>query len=180
MAHPGPLLLPTIDAMSFVHLRTHTEFSVVDGTLRIADAVAAARADSQVACAITDLSNLFGSVKFYSACRAAGVKPIIGSDIWLEPEAGEKQGSRLLLLVQNDAGYLHLCELLARAWTTNTQRAQALIKWAWLDELGGGLLALSGADGGAVGQALLAGDMPRAEQLAQRRHMHRQVIFFNR
>ena len=154
--------------MSFVHLRTHTEFSVVDGTLRIADAVAAARADSQVACAITDLSNLFGSVKFYSACRAAGVKPIVGSDIWLEPEAGEKQGSRLLLLVQNDAGYLHLCELLARAWTTNTQRAQALIKWAWLDELGGGLLALSGADGGAVGQALLAGDMPRAEQLAQR------------
>ena len=154
--------------MSFVHLRTHTEFSVVDGTLRIADAVAAARADSQVACAITDLSNLFGSVKFYSACRAAGVKPIVGSDIWLEPEAGEKQGSRLLLLVQNDAGYLHLCELLARAWTTNTQRAQALIKWAWLDELGGGLLALSGADGGAVGQALLAGDTPRAEQLAQR------------
>ena len=154
--------------MSFVHLRTHTEFSVVDGTLRIADAVAAARADSQVACAITDLSNLFGSVKFYSACRAAGVKPIVGSDIWLEPAAGEKQGSRLLLLVQNDAGYLHLCELLARAWTANTQRAQALIKWAWLDELGGGLLALSGADGGAVGQALLADDMPRAEQIAQR------------
>ncbi len=158
--------------MPFVHLRTHTEFSVVDGTLRIDDAVAAARADGQVACAITDLSNLFGTVKFYSACRAAGVKPIIGCDIWLEPEntgaGGEKQGSRLLLLVQNDAGYLHLCELLARAWTSNTQRAQALVKWAWLDELGGGLLALSGADGGAVGQALLAGDLLRAEQLAQR------------
>ena len=158
--------------MSFVHLRTHTEFSVVDGTLRIDDAVAAARADGQTACAITDLCNLFGAVKFYSAMRAGGVKPIIGCDIWLEPEntgsAGEKQGSRLLLLVQNDAGYLHLCELLARAWTTNTQRAQALVKWAWLDELGGGLLALSGADLGAVGQALLAGDAPRAEQLALR------------
>ena len=154
--------------MSFVHLRTHTEFSVVDGTLRIDDAVAAARADGQAACAITDLCNLFGAVKFYSAMRAGGVKPIIGCDIWLEPEAGEKQGSRLLLLVQNDAGYLHLCELLARAWTTNTQRAQALVKWAWLDELGGGLLALSGADLGAVGQALLAGDAPRAEQLALR------------
>jgi DNA polymerase-3 subunit alpha len=154
--------------MSFVHLRTHTEFSVVDGTLRIDAAVAAAQADGQVACAITDLCNLFGTVKFYSACRAAGVKPIIGCDIWLEPEGGEKQGSRLLLLVQNDAGYLHLCELLARAWTGNTQRAQALVKWAWLDELGGGLLALSGADGGAVGQALLAGDAARAEQLASR------------
>ena len=158
--------------MPFVHLRTHTEYSVVDGTLRIDDAVNAARSDSQVACAITDLGNLFGTVKFYSACRAAGVKPVIGCDIWLEPEnpasGGEKQGSRLLLLVQNDTGYLHLCELLARAWTGNTQRSQALVKWAWLDELSGGLLALSGADGGAVGQALLAGDPARAERLAQR------------
>ena len=154
--------------MSFVHLRTHTEFSVVDGTLRIDAAVAAARADGQVACAITDLGNLFGTVKFYSAMRAAGIKPIIGCDLWLEPEAGEKQGSRLLLLVQNDAGYLHLCELLARAWTGNTLRAQALVKWAWLEEMSAGLLALSGADLGAVGQALLAGDAARAEQLAQR------------
>jgi DNA polymerase III subunit alpha len=154
--------------MSFVHLRTHTEFSVVDGTLRIDAAVAAARADGQVACAISDLSNLFGTVKFYSACRAAGVKPIIGCDLWLEPEGGEKQSSRLLVLVQNDSGYLHLCELLARAWTTNTQRAQALVKWAWLEELNGGLLALTGADLGAVGQALLAGDAVRAEALALR------------
>ncbi len=159
--------------MSFVHLRTHSEFSVVDGTLRIAEAVAAARADGQVACAITDLGNLFGAVKFYTACRAAGIKPLIGCDVWLEPEAAatqaaDKLGSRLLLLVQNDAGYLHLCELLARAWTSNTQRAQAFVKWAWLEELGGGLLALSGADGGAVGQALLAGDPARAGQLALR------------
>ena len=154
--------------MSFVHLRTHTEYSVVDGTLRVADAVAAARADGQVACAITDLCNLFGTVKFYSACRAAGIKPVIGCDIWLEPEGADKQGSRLLLLVQDDAGYLNLCELLARAWTGNTLRTQALIKWAWLDELNGGLLALSGADAGAVGQALLAGDTVRAEQVARR------------
>ncbi len=154
--------------MSFVHLRTHSEFSVVDGTLRIADAVAAARADGQVACAITDLGNLFGTVKFYTACRAAGVKPLVGCDIWLEAEGAEKLGSRLLLLVQNDSGYLHLCELLARAWTLNTQRSTAFVKWAWLDELGSGLLALSGADLGAVGQALLAGDEARAEQLALR------------
>ena len=154
--------------MSFVHLRTHTEYSVIDGTLRIDAAVTAARDDGQVACAITDLSNLFGIVKFYGACRAQGVKPLVGCDIWLEPEAGEKQGSRLLLLVQNDTGYLNLCEMLSRAWTSNTVRAQALVKWDWLEELGAGLLALSGADGGAVGQALLAGDEARAEQLARR------------
>ena len=65
-------------------------------------------------------------------------------------------------------GYLNLCELLARAWTTNTQRTQAWVKWDWLDELNGGLIALSGADAGAVGMALLGGDAPRAQALARR------------
>jgi DNA polymerase-3 subunit alpha len=154
--------------MPFVHLRIHTEFSVVDGTLRVDDAAAAARDDAQVALAITDLANLFGAVKFYSACRKKGVKPIIGTDVWMEPEAGEKQPSRLALLVQDSAGYHNLCELLARAWTRNVQRAQAWVKWEWLQELGGGLIALSGADNGAVGQALLAGDRKRAAVIAQR------------
>ena len=76
--------------MAFVHLRAHTEFSVVDGTLRIDDAVAAAAADGQGALAITDLSNLFGAVKFYSAARRAGVKPIIGAEVCLAAEPGEK------------------------------------------------------------------------------------------
>ena len=67
--------------MAFVHLRAHTEFSVVDGTLRIDDAVAAAAADGQGALAITDLSNLFGAVKFFTAARRAGVKPIIGAEV---------------------------------------------------------------------------------------------------
>ena len=79
--------------MSFVHLRTHSEYSVVDGTLRIDDAAAAARADGQPALAITDLSNLFGAVKFYKACRAQGVKPLMAVDLWLEPlpDAPDKQ-----------------------------------------------------------------------------------------
>ena len=64
--------------MSFVHLRTHSEYSVVDGMLRIDDAAQAARADGQVALAITDLNNLFGAVQFYKACRDQGVKPILG------------------------------------------------------------------------------------------------------
>ncbi|MGH8797709.1 MAG: PHP domain-containing protein, partial [Caldimonas sp.] len=96
--------------MAFVHLRTHTEFSVVDGTLRIDDAVEAAAADGQGALAITDLSNLFGAVKFYSAARAAGLKPIVGADLWLEPEGGERTPSRLVVLAQDRQGYLNLCE----------------------------------------------------------------------
>ena len=154
----------------FVHLRLHTEYSVVDGTLRIGDAAAAARADGQVAMAIADLGNLFGAIKFYKACRGKGIKPLIGVDVWMEPLAdlGDKQPSRLLLLVQDTQGYLNVCELLARAWTRNVQRNQAWVTWEWLDELGGGLIALSGADLGAVGQALLAGDGARARSVAAR------------
>ena len=154
--------------MPFVHLRTHTEYSVVDGVLRVDDAVAAARADAQAACAITDLNNLFGAVKFYKAARGKGVKPIIGADVWMEPLEGDKQPSRLLLLIQGQAGYLHLSELLARAWTRNAQRSQAWLQWAWLEELAEGLIALSGADLGAVGAALLARDERRATAVAQR------------
>jgi DNA polymerase-3 subunit alpha len=158
--------------MSFVHLRTHTEYSVVDGTLRIADAAAAARKDGQPALAITDLNNLFGAVKFYSACRGKGVQPLIGADVLMEPHpaltGGEKQPSRLLLLVQNTQGYLNLSELLARAWVTNAQRAQAWVKWEWLETLGEGLIVLSGADLGAVGMALLAGDTERASTVARK------------
>ncbi|MBI3367646.1 MAG: DNA polymerase III subunit alpha, partial [Burkholderiales bacterium] len=156
--------------MAFVHLRTHTEYSVVDGTLRIDDAAQAAQRDGQAALAITDLSNLFGAVKFYKACRGKGIQPIIGADVFVEPMpgSGEKQASRLLLLVQSQQGYLNLCELLARGWVRNVQRAQAWLTWDWLAERGAGLIALSGADGGAVGQALLAGDGARARAAASK------------
>jgi DNA polymerase-3 subunit alpha len=158
--------------MPFVHLRTHTEYSVVDGTLRIDDAAAAAKADNQAALAITDLSNLFGAVKFYKACRGKGVKPIIGVDVFVEPDpeisGSDKQASRLLLLAQDRTGYLNLCELIARGWVQNAQRAQAWLKWDWLAERGAGLIALSGGDLGAVGLALLAGDSPRATAAARR------------
>jgi DNA polymerase-3 subunit alpha len=171
----------TPDTPDFVHLRTHTEYAVVDGTLRIDEAVAAARRDGQGALAITDLNNLFGAIKHYNACRKKGIKPLIGVDLFMEPPAAappdwqpllggstDKTPSRLLLLVQDERGYLNLCELLARAWQHNTQRGQAWVQWAWLAELHAGLLCLSGADGGALGQALLAGDAPRARALAQR------------
>ena len=157
-----------MNLMSFVHLRTHTEFSVADGTLRIGDAVDLAVADGQAALAITDLANLFGAIKLYSAARKRGVKPIIGADVWLEATGGEKAPSRLVLLVQGRQGYLNLCELLSRAWLQHEQRAQACVKWDWLAELNDGLIALSGAEMGAVGQALVAGDVQRAEAAAHK------------
>ncbi|WP_439518451.1 DNA polymerase III subunit alpha [Hydrogenophaga sp.] len=160
----------------FTHLRLHTEFSIVDGTNRIDDVVAAAAADGQPALAITDLNNLFGAVKFYKAARGAGVKPLIGAEVMLQGFAEETPGAmpgshqpaapRVLLLVQDHQGYLNLCELLARAWTRNGARDQAVVHRDWLQELNAGLILLSGAQAGPVGQALLQGDTQRAADLA--------------
>jgi DNA polymerase III subunit alpha len=151
----------------FVHLRLHTEFSVVDGTNRIDETVKAAANDQQAALAITDLNNLFGAIKFYKAARGAGVKPIIGAEILLQGLAKEpSMSSRMVLLVQDHQGYLNLCELLARAWTQNVVKAQGVCKLEWLRELGGGLIALSGAQAGPVGQALVQGDAQRASEMA--------------
>ena len=154
--------------MAFVHLRTHTEYSVVDSTLRIDAMVAAAAADGQGAIAITDLSNLFGALKLYRAARSAGVKPIIGADVWIAADGGDKQPSRLLLLAASNAGYANLCTLLTRAWTGTQSRTPACIGWDWLADCADGLIALSGADQGAVGQALLARDDERAKRIARR------------
>ncbi len=154
--------------MAFVHLRIHTEFSVVDGTLRIDDAAKAAAKDGQVALGLTDLVNMFGGVKFYNACRKKGVKPILGAEVWLEPDAADKPPSRVLLLVQNFQGYLNLSELLSRAWIQNVQRNQALLKLEWMQELSEGLICLGGMQFGPVGQALVAGDEARALDWAQR------------
>ena len=159
--------MPTIVNMGFVHLRTHTEYSVVDGSLRIDDLAAAALRDGQAALAITDLVNLFGAVKFYKACRNQGVKPIIGADLWMEPHGADRDPTRLLVLVANHAGYLGLCEVLSRAWTTNVHRNQAWVKWSWLQEFASGWIVLSGADQGLIGQALLAGDNERAHHVAE-------------
>ena len=151
----------------FVHLRQHTEFSVVDGTNRIGDTVEAAASDGQPALAITDLNNLFGTVKFYKTARKAGVKPLVGVEIFLEGLGQDSATlSRMLILVQNKQGYLNVSELLTRAWTQNIVKAQAVCKLAWLEELGQGLIVLSGAQAGPVGQALLQGDAQRAADIA--------------
>ena len=151
----------------FVHLRTHTEFSVIDGTIRIEDVVKAAAADRQGALAISDLSNLFGTVKFYKEARDRGVKPIIGAEVFLEGLGLDVANlSRVVLLVQGSQGYLNLSELLARAYTQNSVKGQAVIKFAWLKALNDGLILLSGAQAGPVGQALVQGDAARAQQAA--------------
>ncbi len=152
---------------AFVHLRLHSEYTVTDGIVRLDDAVARAAADGMPALAITDLANVFGMVKFYKAARAAGVKPVIGCDVWVSNESDRDKASRLLLLVRNRQGFLQLCELLSRAWLQNQVRGRAEVKKAWLAELGtDGLIALSGALAGDIGTALTQDNAAQAERAA--------------
>ncbi|MEG1280547.1 MAG: PHP domain-containing protein, partial [Comamonas sp.] len=141
----------------FVHLRIHSEFSIIDGTNRVGDLIKFAAADGQPAMAMTDLNSLFGGIKFYKAGRNAGVKPILGAELVMEPEVAGGQPSRVIVLIQSPQGYLSLAEILARMWTADSAKG-ATCTWAWLQELSDGLILLSGAQAGPVGQALLRGD----------------------
>jgi DNA polymerase III subunit alpha len=150
----------------FVHLRLHSEYSVSDGIVRIEEACELAAVDSMPALALTDLANVFGMVKFYQAARAKGIKPILGCDVWISNASDRDKPSRLLLLVQNREGYLHLCDWLSRAFLTNQHRGRAEISKAWIHESGSaGLIALSGAQYGDVGAALLVDHSDAATRL---------------
>ena len=151
---------------AFVHLRVHSEFSVVDGLIRIPDLVKRVAKLGQPAVALTDLSNLFGLIKFYKAARGAGVKPLAGCDVWLENEDDPEKPFRVLLLVRNHRGYLNLCELLTQAYLQNQSRGRAEIRREWLDGKQG-LIVLSGGRAGDVGYALDAGNAAAALSLAR-------------
>src|SRR5436190_16253114 len=153
-------------APRFVHLRLHTEYSIVDGMARVDDAVAAAAADTMPALAITDAGNLFGAIKFFEAARAQGVQPIVGCDLWLTNEKNRDQPYRFTVLCRNRAGYLRLCDLLTRAHGENHWRGRAEVRREWLAGTEG-LIVLSGAETGDVGQALGAGNAAYAETLAR-------------
>ncbi len=152
----------------FVHLRLHSEYSVVDGIVRLDEAIDAAAADRMPALGLTDLCNVFGLVKFYNAARQRGLKPIAGCDLWITNETDRDKPFRLLLLCQNQAGYLRLCDLLTRAYRGNRHRGRAAVCREWFSESGtDGLIALSGAHFGDVGQALIVENLQGAQKLAR-------------
>jgi len=152
----------------FVHLRLHSEYSVTDGIVRLDAAVKRAAGDGMPALALTDLGNLFGMVKFYLAARGKGVKPIVGADVWLANTAEPDRPYRLLLLCRNRQGYLQLCDLLTRAYLAPRRQGRAEVTLDMLDAAGtSGLLALSGAHLGDVGEALLAANPAQAAERAQ-------------
>lgn len=164
-----PLVEGTIvQKKRFVHLRLHTEFSIVDSTVRIDQAVAFAKNTQQVALAITDLANLFGFIKFYKACRKQGLKAIVGCDLYCETRLPDHRYGRLIFLCQNQVGYRHLCELISRSYLENYQEGIPVIKRSWLTpENTKHLIVLSGGASGDIGLALLAGKPEQAVSCAQ-------------
>lgn len=150
---------------SFVHLRLHTEYSLVDGIVRVKGLVKAAEAAGMPAVAVTDQGNLCSLVKFYKAAMGAGIKPIAGADIWLAGREGDAPLSRMTLLVMNAKGYRNLTELLSRGFQEGQQDGQIVIQRDWVKDASEGLIALSGSKEGEIGLALLEGDLALADQL---------------
>ena len=110
----------------FIHLRLHTEFSVVDGTNRVDEVVDAAAADAQGALAITDLNNLFATVKFYRACRSKGVKPIVGAEIILEGMGPTHWPPRALFCWFKTSAATSMCP---SCWRARTPKTPAKRRW---------------------------------------------------
>jgi DNA polymerase-3 subunit alpha len=142
----------------FVHLRLHTEYSLLDGIVRVPELMAAVSAAGMPAVALTDQSNLFAMVKFYKEALAAGVKPLIGVDAWIR-ELGERAPpSRVVFLCQDLVGYRHLTELVTRSFLEGQQRGAPMLERSWLSsDMLQGLIVLSGGADGDIGQALIRG-----------------------
>ena len=142
---------------AFVHLRVHSEFSLRDGTVRIKALARRCAALGMPAVAVTDLCNFYGLVKFHKEATAAGLKPIFGADVSIADAVDSEDSYLLCCLVMNERGYRNLTRLLSRAYREGQGLAGPRVLRAWLPGALDGLLALSGATAGDVGQALAHG-----------------------
>lgn len=154
----------------FVHLHTHTEYSLFDGISRIPDLVAHVKAMGQTAIAITDHGSMYGAVYLYNECKKQGIKPIIGCEIYITQNSrfqvppGREKLYHLILLAKNNEGYHNLVKICSRAWTEgfhNKPRADHDL----LRKYHKGLIALSACVGGELPQAILSGDMDKAHEV---------------
>jgi DNA polymerase III subunit alpha len=172
---------------SFAHLHTHTEYSMLDGASRIRDVVAAAAGDGQPALAITDHGNMYGVLDFYKECHEQGITPIIGTEAYMAANSrherpirrgrvddtggdgapGEKLYYHLTLLAETKLGYRNLVKLSSAAYLEGYYY-KPRVDWELLQTYHEGLIATTGCLGGVVLQALLAGDFPKARELAGR------------
>ena len=158
--------------MSFVHLHVHSEYSLLDGACRIEELARRVKELGQGAVALTDHGVMYGAVAFYKACRAAGVKPIVGCEVYVAPrgmrdkEHGrDNEYSHLILLCKNETGYRNLCYLVSMAFTEGFY-IRPRIDWALLKEHAEGLVCLSGCLAGEIQQKIIHDDYAGAKERA--------------
>jgi DNA polymerase-3 subunit alpha len=151
----------------FVHLHVHSEFSLLDSTLRLKPLVTEVKKRDMAAIALTDQSNLFALVKMFKAATSNGVKPIFGTDVWILHPDRKESLSRLVLLCEDDTGYLNLKRLVSRSFLEGQIADRPTINIEWLQQASTGLIALSAGLEGDIGQALKAQNKPLAEDCLQ-------------
>ena len=188
--------------MSFVHLRLHTQFSLLEGALRLPELFERVKAQGMPAVAITDTNNLFGAIEFVNAAKKAGVKPILGIEISYAPggknalvapatmgtqapSAWQPKVFKLVLLAKSFRGYQNLCQLATRAYTEapvptkgQPQAPKAVIDWPLLNQYGDDLIVLSGCIRGEIPYLLLSGDESGAQEAARRFHQRFKDDFY--
>lgn len=158
--------------MAFVHLHVHTEYSLLDGACRVKQLAKRAKELGQTAIAVTDHGVMYGAVEFYRACKAEGVKPIIGCEVYVAPRSmsSKEHGvdnnySHLILLCKNETGYRNLCYMVSAAFTEGFY-IKPRIDWALLHQHSEGLICLSGCLAGEISQDVVRGDYEAAKAKA--------------
>ena len=148
----------------FIHLRVHSDFSMIDGLAKVKPIIKKASELQMPALAITDFTNLCGLVKFYYAAHDAGIKPIIGADFKVQSEELGDELFDLTILAANNEGYKNLTLLISEAYQRGHVQHQPVIDKEWLIKHKDGLILLSGGKTGDVGKALLKGNQNMVEQ----------------
>ena len=151
----------------FVHLRLHSEFSIVDGIVQIKPLLKTLPKLGMNAVAVTDFCNLFATVKFFQAALSTGIKPILGCDLPCHVVDKPEHLSSMVLLCQNETGYRNLTCLVSKAYQEGQYLGEPRVQYTWVEEHADGLIALSGGRSGLIGQALLADDEKTAIELAK-------------
>ena len=153
-----------IDNLDFVHLHVHSEYSLVDGIIRINELVDHTVELGYNSVALTDLTNLFGLIEFYRSARKKGVKPIVGSEIKIAKDL-DSISAPLVLLAMNKEGYINLTKLVSKAYVEGQAKGEPIVLFSWLEQFSDGIIALSGGMDGHIGNSVLAGN----EQLSESR-----------
>ena len=163
-----------VNNLDFVHLHVHSEYSLVDGIIRVNELVDHSVSLGYHSVALTDLTNLFGLIEFYRTARKKGIKPIVGSEINIAKDK-DSIAAPLVLLAMNKQGYINLTKLVSKAYVEGQVNGNPIVLFSWLEEYADGLMALSGGMEGHIGNSILAGN----EQLSESRIEFFKKIFKN-